>query len=282
MRLLLIGPVLLSVAAWAQDVSPQTWQSLLHEGKRAEAEQLCTEWTRSSVPVEEAEGHRCLASVALGGGHLQLQGSEGGGGEGKAEYSAQQIDSAVAHLNRAVQFAPQDLSIHQDRLYVLEVSGRYTAMASALDESCQIYTGRDGLTAWMAYPEQLSKEGQVRAALGLAKVLEKHFPDSAQVIGNIGAFYTMLKENEKALPYLQKAVALEPSDPIDNWNLARIYDLTGRVAQANEQYQKAMRLEFEPEQQKQNSCIYGKFLETKMHDRPRACELERSGCAPQK
>jgi len=133
----------------------------------------------------------------------------------------------------------------------------------------------------LAYIAELFESGQLRADLELLMVLDKHYPNSHEVIGDFGAVYLKLKEDDKAISYLQRAVELAPDDPIDSWNLARLYDFAGKVPLADRWYLKSLSLENSPEQLRTNSCLYGKFVEEKLKDSKRACELEKANCEPE-
>jgi tetratricopeptide (TPR) repeat protein len=280
---LAVSATLLAFAAHAQMVPNQSaaWQKLIDQGKKEEARALCSGWLKSDEVSQKVEAYKCLANVELSGEDvLSLQGNDAGGGTLGSTYKPEAADKAIADLNEGLKLAPQDLSIHQGRLHILEVTGRYADMAKALDESCAIYKGADGLDAWIAYTEELFEAGQYRGDLGLLKVLEKHYPDSHLVLGNFGAVFSLLKEDDQAEDYLKRAVKLAPTDPIDNWNLARLYDFTGKTELADEQYQKAIPLETEPARLRDEKCMYAKFVETKLHDPNRACPLEKASCEP--
>ena len=188
------------------------------------------------------------------------------------------IDAALMHLDEALRLAPQDLSIHQGRLHLLEISMRHEEMAKALAESCEIYQGADALHAWLAYPDELFEGGHFRASILLLNVLDRHFPKNHEVVGNIGAAYSMLKEDDKAITYLSKAVELAPNDPIDTWNLGRLYDFTSKIQLADEWYQKSLQIDTDPERRRSNTCLYAKFVAEKLHDPKRACELQKVNC----
>jgi tetratricopeptide (TPR) repeat protein len=280
-RIFLICLVALGVGrCWAQESKPPGWQDLCRSGKCEEARSLCSEWMTSKDTAKLAEAHKCLANVALcgNGDVLTLQGNDQGGGSLASTYKPEAVDEALGHLNQALKLAPQDLSIHQGRLHLLEISFRYSDMAKALDESCSIYKGTEGVQPWLAYTSELFEDGQFRASLALLEVLNKHYPDSHDVLGNIGAVHSMLKEDEQAIPYLRRAVELAPKDPIDTWNLARTYDYAEKTELADQWYQKALTLEPDSAKRHQSTCIYAGFVEKKLHDSKRACELQRSAC----
>lgn len=120
---------------------------------------------------------------------------------------------------------------------------------------------------------------QYRAALRLLHVLDRHYLDDHEIVGNLGAMYSMLKEDENAVRFLKRAVDLAPEDPIDTWNLGRIYDFTGKSKLANRWYRRSLVLDSDPARLAENQCLYAEFVETKLRDLTRACALQRKHCA---
>jgi tetratricopeptide (TPR) repeat protein len=268
------------VTCAAQSPELSDWPKLLDKKDVKAARALCERFTDSKDLAQQVEAQKCLANVALYGNDVVLlEGDNPGGGSLRQGYQLEAVDEALLHLNRGLELAPQDLSIHQGRLHVLEVSGRYSEMVKALDESSAIYKGKDALDAWMAYSSELSDLRQYEAGLAFMKVLEKRYPDNPDVLGNIGAFLSMQKKEGEAIPYLQKAADLAPKDPINAWDLGRAYDYAGQADLADKWYQKGISLETDPDQIKESSCLYGQFLEKNFHDPARACTLEKKGCS---
>lgn len=277
--LVLTALLLAATCCPAQDRKLSDWPGLLDHKKVSEAKTLCEQFAASSILAEQVEAQKCLANVALSGNdQMLLEGDDAGGGSLRGSYTPEAVDEALKHLNLGIQLAPQDISIHQGRLHVLEVSGRYGEMIKALDESSAIYKGNDALDAWMAYSGELADLRQYQTGLDFMRVIEKHFPDSPDVIGNIGAFLNLLKRDNEALPYLKRAVDLAPKDPINTWDLARAYDYGDNIALADQWYLKALALMTDPDQLKQSRCLYAEFVERKLNDRPRACKLENESC----
>ncbi len=265
----------------AQKPESQQWQKLLDQEKTAEARTLCIAWQKSDGLALRVEACKCLANVALSGKQiLELNGNEAGGGVLRGGYPPEAIDEALSFLNQGLALAPQDLSLHLGRLHVLRIASRYDEMAAALDESCRTYTTNRNAAVWITYTAQLFQEGQYSASLRLLRVLEKHFPDSHDVIGNIGAVWMALKKDEEAVTYLRRAVVLAPDDAIDAWNLGRLLEFTGKTAEADSWYQKALGLRWEDQDSlKSSRCLYANFVEQKLKDRRRACELQKKNCA---
>jgi tetratricopeptide (TPR) repeat protein len=155
-------------------------------------------------------------------------------------------------------------------------------MAKAMDQSCAIYRGKNALEAWLAYSAELFDMSQFKADLELTKVIEKYYPESPDVVANVGALYSVLHRDKEALPYLERSVQLAPNDSINVWNLALEYEDLDEIAKAEILFPKALSLVEDPKRKQEMNCRYAHFLETKLKDRPRACTLQKSNCAAEK
>jgi len=256
------------------------WTKLIDANKCEAARQLCNGYVNDPQIGQQVEAQKCLANVALCGHDVvTLQGTGNGGGLIAGGYTDDAVNESLAHLNAAMKLAPQDLSIHEGRLHVLEVAMRYQAMVKALDESCSIYKGPYVPDAWLAYGPELEEVGQYQTAVEFMQVLNRHYPNNSDILGNIGAFLSMEGKGSEAIPYLQQAVKLAPSDPINTWDLGRAYDYAGQVKLADEWYQTGLSLQTGKGQQAEEKCLYGQFVEQELHDRARGCALEKQGCA---
>ncbi len=283
-RLFTLALVLGATACSAQTANLSDWKGLLMEKKDPKtAKSLCMSFTESKVLAEQVEAEKCLANVALfGADAVHLENDANGQPVMYDEYIPEAVDESLSHLNRGLQLAPQDLSIHQGRLHVLEIARRYPEMTKALDESCAIYHGKEVPDAWLAYSSELADLRQYDAGLEFMKVLDKHYPNKPDILGNIGAFLSYLKKEAEAIPYLQKAADIAPSDPINSWDLGRAYDYANQVELADKWYRKGLSLETDADQLKDSSCLYAVFVERKLHDRARACAMEKKDCSPEK
>jgi tetratricopeptide (TPR) repeat protein len=268
----------------AQTGNLSGWQKLLTEKKDPDAARaLCTPFENSKVVAEQVEAEKCLANVELwGADRVKMEKNAEGKVEIYDEWEPESVDAALAHLNRGLQLAPQDLSIHQGRLRILEISRRYKEMAKALDESCTLYHGKEVPDAWLNYTSELNDRQQYQAALDLSMILDKHYPNNANIVGNIGIFLEIMMRDAEAIPYIQRALALAPNDPIDTWDLGRAYDYAGQIKEADTWYNKALPLMTDPEQKKSSLCIYAEFVEKKLNDRARACDLQKQNCEAEK
>jgi tetratricopeptide (TPR) repeat protein len=268
----------------AQTGNLSGWQKLITEKKDPDAARtLCTPFENSKIIAEQVEAEKCLANVELwGADRVKSEKNADGTVDIYDEWEPESVDAALAHLNRGLQLAPQDLSIHQGRLHILEISRRYKDMAKALDESCTIYHGKEVPDVWLAFTAELDDQMQYQAALDLSMILDKHYPNNADIIGNIGAFLDIMMRDAEAIPYLQRALELAPNDPIDTWDLGRAYDYSGQINEADTWYNKALPLMTDPDQKKHSLCIYAEFVEKKLNDRTRACEMQKQNCEDEK
>jgi tetratricopeptide (TPR) repeat protein len=156
----------------------------------------------------------------------------------------------------------------------------FDQMDQALEKSISVYKGADALQAWLAFDAELGDMGQARAGLRFAEVLNRHYLNSHDVLGNIGAFHNMLGEHEQALPFEQQAAALAPDDPMDVWNLGRTYHYLDQTAEADKWMSKAIALDSSGKQLPDARCLYAEFVDTQLHQPERACKLEKLSCEP--
>jgi tetratricopeptide (TPR) repeat protein len=281
--------LLAAICGSAQQQNLANWTKLVDAKKCEQATKLCTGFVNSSKISEKVDAQKCLANVALCGHEsLQVQANDTGGARIGGGYSTDAVDEAIKHLNLGLNLAPQDLSIHKGRLHILESSGRYSEMIKALDDSCSLYKGKDVPREWLPYAAELMDRRQYQAGLDFMKVLDKHYPNSPDVLGNIGAFLSLLTRDSEAIAYLKNAAELAPNDPINAWDLGRAYDSTGNIELADTWYKKGLALQTDEKQRAASNCIYSKFLDQKLHQRELACaiqtkdcgEKDRSACAP--
>jgi tetratricopeptide (TPR) repeat protein len=278
-QLAMLAVICAALHCGAQSGNLADWPKLIQDKNADAARSLCTPFENSEVVAEQVEAEKCLANVALcGHGEMELEKDDAGGGTLRESYAPETVDEALIHLNRGIKVAPQDLSIHQGRLHVLETSGRYSDMVKALDESCTIYQGKDALEAWLDYAPELMDLRQYNAGLEFMKVLDKHYPNNSDVLGNIGAFLSLLKRDAEAIEYLKEATDLAPKDPINAWDLGREHDYAGQIALADQWYQKALALDTDTERRKHDACVYTEFVEKKLNERTKACDLQKQNC----
>jgi Flp pilus assembly protein TadD len=232
------------------------WHGFVGAGDFAKARALCEGWLTSQDLATKIEAGKCLASVALSTG------------EGP--------DKALARLDAAALLSPGDLGVAEARLRVLVSSRRASELPAALEKILKAHPGVDGMDAWMGVSSEL-QEGEFYAeGLAFTKVLQKQFPDDHRVLSNMAGFLALLGKRAEALPFAKRAVKLAPEDPIDNWNLAKLYDLDGKIDLADASFKKAIKFQDDPDERQDYECFYSQFL--KKRHRPGAAKYEAAHC----
>jgi len=61
--------------------------------------------------------------------------------------------------------------------------------------------------------------------------------------------------------------------------MARAYDLDDQIKSADKWYQEALSLTSDQKQHKESACIYAQFVELRLKQRDRACQLEKADCS---
>jgi tetratricopeptide (TPR) repeat protein len=257
------------------------WQALLDAGNMTEARKSCSEAIRATAPSRKAEGYKCLANIALReGDRLTIAGNELGGAAVRGGYTDKAVNEAIKNLDAGIEVAPQDLSIHQGRLWVLMNARRYDAMIAALRQSISIYKDSDPAGIWISYSADLFNEGQMSAAIRVLKVLEENYPRDFRVHGNLSGAYAMLKNDPVALKHARLAVELAPTDPINTWNLGRILDYMGQYVEAEKHYSNSLRLEAQTSGRasEERQCVYAELLADRLNDKKKLCSPAGRGC----
>lgn len=275
--------ILASSSVFGQAATPITWRALLAAGKVEDARKLCEENARSPIPRTQADGFKCLANVVLQGKDgVAIRANESGGGTIEAGYADDATAQAVKYLTSGIAVTPQDVTIHQGRLWLLMSARRYDEMMAALEESISLYKGKDPTGVWVSYSADLMNAGNHRTAIRSLKLLEEKLPADYRVQGNLSAAYAYNKEDDAALGHARQAVALAPKDPINAWNLGRILEYMNRLTEAEQAYVKALSLEadsFGGKTDPARQCIYAELLVEKLKTPERLCGSPGAGCA---
>jgi tetratricopeptide (TPR) repeat protein len=240
---------------WPTNVWEGQWHKLIDAKDFAKAASVCADWLKNADVTAQTEGHKCLASVAMADG---------------------EADAALQHFNTAIKLSPGDLSSYDGRLQLLIAARRFEDLPKYVEMSIKDYPKSDGLEEWLNVSAELLDQERYEEGLAYTKVLEKHYPKDYRVVANVGTFLAASKKNDEALSYLKRAVEMKPDDPLDNWNLGKVYDQTGKIDLADKYYRKSLAEEKDPEQKKESDCAYSEFL--KKNKRPGAGKYEKEHC----
>ena len=165
-----------------------------------------------------------------------------------------QSDSAIACIDGAIAHYPARLDLRFGKAYYLGQIGRWDAFADAivatLDHSEAIghrwqfpnYDGDgetiviEGVTDYMVDlfsqiddPEHLTA-ADTAMALRLRRIAKRTaqvFPSNVQALNFLAVSYTLLGDYAKALRYLKRAEAIDPTDPVVRQNIADLHERVG-------------------------------------------------------
>jgi tetratricopeptide (TPR) repeat protein len=255
------------------------WAPLIRTGDVEEARSLCTTWLERQEKGYRSEAHKCLANVEIlyatsepdlgttlrpGASSLEPRIDSGG------------VDVALEHYRQTLEIMPDDADAHLGRIDILILAGRYREANTALDETLSRFSSREMLAKWLSLIGRFRQLGRYAEGLAFLQVIEKHHPLDHRVVANLGAFYGILGADEKALTYSKKAVAINPDDPINRWNLGRLYEHDRQLDAADVTYQEALALfrGRDPDAQ----CYYAEFLADQILDVQRACAYSITDC----
>lgn len=253
------------------------WAPLLASGATEQARALCEAWLGESDEGHHGEAHKCLANLVIASPFGRQGNAIGAGAFGvRSAISRAQSNAAVAHYDAALAALPSDSDAHIGRVDVLILSGRHREANLALDRSLSFFSSRILLDKWFRLLGRFQRSGEIDEGLAFLKILEKHHPLDHRVLSNLGAFYAITGNAAKALEYSERAVAINPDDPINKWNLARVYDQQDRIAEADRHYLEALAVFGESDPKAR--CDYAEFIGTRLGDAVKACVFAEENC----
>ena len=88
--------------------------------------------------------------------------------------------------------------------------------------------------------QQCLYSGKCERAISLYEKILLKKPYHSNTIDNIGVAYVMLKEPQKAMPYLEKALSLSPKDEIAIVNMAHAHFLLGNAEKSSQYVEEMM------------------------------------------
>ena len=253
------------------------WVPLVTTGRNDEANALCSSWLKKEDVGQHAEAHKCLANIAIAESRRTAPPTLEPGATNMRPVIAQKgVDRAVRHYDLAIEATPLDSDAHLGRMDILILAARYREANDALEQTLTAFSSRSELNTWFKLLGRFQRLGAYSEGLGFLKIIEKHHPLDHRVLSNLGAYYAIMGDHDQAIAHSKRAVSLSPDNPINKWNLARMYDYRGDLRNADTAYQEALALfaGADPDA----SCDYADFLVDRLHDSERACKYAQSNC----
>ena len=283
----LVSSLVLNAPAWgfpanASDdhpVSGEDWQSLLRQQEPDKAEALCGKLLQGKDAASRVEGRKCMANTILYRSRTGAPATEGQPDAHLLGWSREGADQAIEELEQAMRLAPDDLSLHQMRLFVLLRSGQAEKAPQALEDSLTRYKGPESFDHWLSFSREFWTAKQYEAGLQYLKILESKYPDNPSLFGNMAAFAAEAERPGVAGEYARKAVAMQPDNPRHHWNLAGLYTEAGELDKADASYQKALSLFTDKKTADAAWCSYAEFVQNSLQDAARAEEIRSEHCS---
>jgi tetratricopeptide (TPR) repeat protein len=277
------GAIALALLAPTLASAVDELQAMFEKAEAAKEKARCEQLVASPKVGAQVDGHVCLAQLALRTDKpiiMPVQDSQGQTTMRPVPGDAA-ANAAIAHLEAARKLEPGKLELHRDLLAVTTRAMRFPALPGEVRESIALVPRgkHDALLDSVLLPAlyALTEDARYEDALAMARVLEPAYPKSNQVASIVGGALLALHRDAEALPYLERAVALAPKDPIDRWNLGLYRARHGKLREADQDLAKAVAFT-KPAERRAIGCQYAAFVEQAMKDRPRACELQKTHC----
>jgi len=252
------------------------WAPLVTRGALDEARALCEAWLGAQDHGHHVEAHKCLANVTIATARTAREGMSAGVGSVPARISNEGVALALAHYEQALAKAPLDPDAHVGRVDLLILAGRYREANTTLDRSLGEFASREMLDHWFKLLGRFQRTGAIEEGLAYLQVIERHHPLDHRLASNLGAFYAMTGHDDEAQRQLERAITINPDDPINHWNLARFYDKHDRLEDADRHFQEALAVMNQDDVRAR--CDYAEFIATRIEDLERACRYAEKYC----
>ncbi len=161
-----------------------------------------------------------------------------------------EYDKALAAYDRAVARVPapqqQHWTLFFSRAVVLERSGRWARAEPDLLKALELEPEQPSVLNYLGY-SWADQRIHLDKALPMIERAVALRPRDGYIVDSLGWVHFRLGNLDKALDYMEQAVELRPQDPTINDHLGDVYWRVGRRAEARYQWERALRLEPEPE-----------------------------------
>ena len=221
--LLIFGLTFLSCAASPKTVEEfdKYWQDLYFTEKKPEqAKTFCERWLDHETLSLQSQARACLASIAV------------------YEQKENGFAPARAQVDAALKSDPQNFNLHLLRLnldvyyqkdFADDLENTFNAFPDAPAEEWL-----PPLDAWFKMQEYPAIEQYLT-------LLDKRYPQNADVLGHLGMIHFFQGDMESAETLLSRGLALNPENVSLIWNLARIFEIKNENTKAKEASAKAAR-----------------------------------------
>jgi adenylate cyclase len=168
---------------------------------------------------------------------------------GLAVSLSMQYDEAEKEFEKAIKLNPKLYEAYYFYARTCMLQGKIEKAALLLKKAGEVRPGDYQATVFLvsAY-KQLNLPSEAETAMHRAiELIEKHLllkPEDTRALSLGGTMLIRFGEIEKAISWAKRAHALEPDEPIVQYNLACIYSLAGKIEQALDCFEIAIQFGF--------------------------------------
>lgn len=158
-----------------------------------------------------------------------------------------QVERGLDHIKRSAQLVP-------DNFRVQLVLAQAYENVQLIDQAIEQYRGVVGISpnspegreadkrSRVLIGKKYGEQGDIERALQIFNAVLADYPNDAPVLVDAGLSNLLLNRLDDAQSQLERAVEIQPNNPMAHKHLADVYDRKGDINRAEEQYQKTMQL----------------------------------------
>ncbi len=284
---LLVAAMLFPAGARAEPDKPVQLEAerrrLVDEKQFEQAFALCRSWEKRSSAGDRAESHKCAANVFVAQANRRdasvfvsdarerlFAGSPASG----PIFDGPAISSALDELDLAAQLTPQDLGIHQGRMFLALRSGAFPRAVQYLEAALKARPS-DPVGTWAEYIANFLQDGGATHGAKYAELLHSKYGGEDLLMAR-GKFLVLAGRPAEAIAPLQKVVAQRPKEPRGHWLLARALEEQGELAGADKEYAASIKLD-RGSSRSDRLCVFAGFVAKKRNDPARSATLAKQG-----
>ena len=159
---------------------------------------------------------------------------------GEALDGLQKTNEAIAEFEAAANIAPRQPELHFGLGYLYWKSHQYDDAKHAFETELSIDPGNPQALAYLG--DIAFKANNIEEAASLLEKSLQRTKDLRIAYLDLGAVRTQQKQYPAAVKALQRAIALDPTEPDAHYRLGRVYQLTGKKAEAEQEFAKTREL----------------------------------------
>ncbi len=151
-----------------------------------------------------------------------------------------ELDQAIDHYHRALQFAPWSADVRIDLAGALFERGQWAEAIHLYDQALKLQP--DSAKAHCGLGVALAARGDINGAIQHYNQALQLNPDSVEAHSNLGAALAAQKNWAEAVQHCERAVQLAPAQALPQMNLGNVLAMQGKMAGAIPHFERALQL----------------------------------------